>query len=207
MGAFGKRHDDRPSPCLSGKAADGRPLNGHRHAHYLALDSDDDGLLDHLVAWAPGGFSREEVAALATVSALRGFAHIDDFRPCELGLEGVGPLRAVTPRLIGPSRRWRSVTPFAPGHHGRRRVPWPEHVAAQVRAELAVRSLPEPVDVRVLAGPALAYRRHRPTKERLRDARRAVLVELDFASPVSGPFALGALCHLGLGLFAPVTEA
>jgi CRISPR-associated protein Csb2 len=143
------------------------------------------------------------VAALARIPALRGFAHVEDFRPCELGLEGVGPLNAVAPQLVGSSRHWRSVTPFAPGHHGRKRVPWPEHVAAQVRAELDVRGLPAPIDVRVLAGPALAFRRHRPTKERLRDARRAVFVEMEFATPVTGPIALGALCHFGLGLFEP----
>ncbi|MGQ0824578.1 MAG: type I-G CRISPR-associated protein Csb2 [Actinomycetota bacterium] len=200
IGAYGRQNDGAPSATLAGKDASGRPLIGHRHAHYLPLDADGDGLLDHLVVWAPAGFDRDEVAALAGMPALRGFAHIDDFRPCELGLEAVGLIAAVAPELTGPARRWRSLTPFAPGHHGRKGTLWNDHVIAQVRSELAARDLPAARVEVVMRGAALAFRRHRPTKERLQHARRAAHVVIEFAEPIDGPVALGALCHFGLGL-------
>lgn len=204
MGSFGRHNDDSQSPVLAGKDRDGVPLRGHRHAHYLALDTDDDGRLDQLLAWAPGGFSPAECAALAALAQLRGFGHVSDFRPCELGLLGMGSIEVIAPQLVGPARRWRSLTPFAPGHHGRRRTTWDSHVADQVNAELAARALPSPAGVSAVRGGALAFRRHRPTKERLSSARRAVRVELEFDQPCRGPIAIGALCHFGLGLFAPM---
>ena len=193
---------DPPSDVVAGKDAAGDPLKGHRHAHYLAFD--DVGLrrLTHLVVWAPAGLGRREVAALARLAELRAHEHVSDFRPARLGLEAVGDISAVAPRLVGPAARWVSHTPFAPPRHGRRGVMWESHVMAQVAQELARRGHPEPVSIRVLTGDWLSFRRHR-TSERLADGRRAVGVEIQFAERVTGPIALGALSHFGLGLFVP----
>src|SRR5213596_2975831 len=49
------------SATLAGKDADGRPLEGHRHAFYLPTDEDDDGRLDHLTIVAEAGFDADEV--------------------------------------------------------------------------------------------------------------------------------------------------
>jgi hypothetical protein len=48
---------------------------------------------------------------------------------------------------------------------------WEAHVLRQVTNELAWRGLPEPRHVELLRGDWLAYRRHRPTKEALPQAR------------------------------------
>lgn len=203
MSRFGKLNGDGVSDVLAGKTADGAPLGDHRHAHYLALDTDGDRLLDTLLVWVPSGLSRAEVDALATLSRLRGYGHVADFRQCQLGLEAVGPIDAVAPELVASSRRWKSVTPFAPARYGRRRTPWEEHIADQVQIELGYRGLPSPERVEVLRGDWLDFRRHRPSKERLRDARRASGLTLQFLEPVEGPIVLGALSHFGLGIFVP----
>jgi CRISPR-associated protein Csb2 len=57
LSKFGRRFSGNVSPVLAGKDASGAPLIDHRHAHYLAVDSDGDRLIDHLVVWAPGGLS------------------------------------------------------------------------------------------------------------------------------------------------------
>lgn len=202
MAAFGQARGGAASPILAGKDEHGRPLEGHGHAHYVAVDSDGDGLLDHLVLWAPEGLGQRELTALARIERLVGFAHVPDFRPARLGLEALGQIGDVAPELVGPARLWRSVTPFAPTRHSKRRIAWPDHVASQVADELSWRGLPAPVGVRLLKGDWLAYRRHRPA-ERLEDGRRATGIEIEFDEPIRGPLALGALSHFGLGLFAP----
>jgi CRISPR-associated protein Csb2 len=195
-------HGTPPSPTLAGKDAQGTPLRGHRHAHYLAVDEDGDRLVDHLLVWAPGGLGAQEVAALARLTELRGPGYLGDFRPARLGLEAVASVAVAASRLVGPATRWATHTPFVPPRHGKRRQPWADHVVVQVREELARRGLPEPATVQLVAGPWLSFRRHR-IDERLADARRAAGVEVTFAEPIAGPIALGALSHFGLGLFVP----
>lgn len=210
-GAAMAQHDDAaaggPSPTLSGKDADGRRREGHRHAHYLALDEDGDGLLDTLVLWAPEGLGGQELIAATRIRDLRSSEHVKDFRNCELGLEAVGSVVHVAPMLTGPAQVWTSHTPFSPPRHAKRHQDWHGHIEKQVREELERRGLDRPDEVELLTGrPWLAFRRHRPSKEKVRHARRAVGVHLIFASEVEGPIAIGALSHFGLGLFVPDTS-
>lgn len=196
------RYGTPPSPILAGKDVQGTPLEGHRHAHYLALDEDGDRLLDHLVLWAPAGLDPVTVAVLAGVTDLRGYGHLSDFRPARLGVEGLGSIAVAAPTLIGPATRWITQTPFLPPRHGKRRQAWDDHIARQVREELARRGAPEPASVRLVGGAWLSYRRHR-VNERLADARRPAGVEITFAEPIRGPLVIGALSHFGMGLFLP----
>lgn len=198
---------------LAGRTGDGERLSGHHHAHFLSLDTDGDGLIEAVVLWVPEGLPPAVVDRLvASLRDLRGHEHIPDFRACRLGLEATGRPDLVVPGLVGPARRWRTVTPFAPrfpevsrARRGGDR--WPSVVARQVRKELAVRGLPEPDTVRLVPKPrfhALDFRRHRPDRQRLAEAHRAAHVEVTFCEPVAGPIVLGALSHFGLGLFEPM---
>lgn len=204
MSQFGRLDDGGASPTLSGKQPDGSPMAGHRHAHYLALDVDGDQRIDTLALWAPTGLTEDEVAALASLRRLTGYGHVSDFRPGRLALEAVGDVDDVLPELIGPARVWRSSSPFVPARFPRRRRPWEAHVVEEIAQELRWRDLPAPVTVRLLRGSWLDFRRHRPSKQRLADARRAAGVELTFPDLISGPILLGALSHFGLGVFLPI---
>ena len=204
LARYGRRFDGAPSPTLAGKDAAGMPLEGHRHAHYFALDLDGDHLLDHLVVWAPGGLDEGAVQAIATLDRLVGYAHVPDFRPVRLGLEAVGDIGDVAPELVGPARVWRSSTPFAPARHPKRRTPWDQHLASQVAEEFAWRDHPFPTGIQPIEGDWLSFRRYRPTTDHLQDARRATGLEITFPEAVAGPIAIGALSHFGLGLFIPV---
>jgi CRISPR-associated protein Csb2 len=144
-----------------------------------------------------------DLDALAAVPELARLQFARDFRACRLGLEAVGTIDEVAPRLCGPARAWQSFTPFAPARHGKRRTPWAEHVRDEVIQELGYRGLPVPTKVVSLRGPWLSFRRHR-ARQSLRDARRAVGLRIEFSRPVEGPIALGALSHFGLGLFLPM---
>jgi CRISPR-associated protein Csb2 len=203
---YGKIADNAASVTLSGRYPEGgKRHDNHSHAHYLALDSDGNGLLDTLVLWAREGLGEAEVRAATAIDRLTGHGYISDFRPCRLGVEAVGSIDVVAPEIVGPARMWVSETPFAPARYRERGVTWEQHVEDSVRSELRARELPEPESVEPYRGRAswLSYRRHRPSKETIGAARNATGVRLTFRDPVEGPLALGALSHFGLGLFRP----
>jgi CRISPR-associated protein Csb2 len=206
MSKYGAANDQRASSTLSGKRADGSRLDGrHEHAHYLSFRSSDMGpdrrFLDSMVVWAPSGFDAAELHAVAQRHELRAPEHVKGVNGRRLAVEAVGSIGQVAPELVGPSRVWRSSTPYAPSRQGKRTIE--ELVREDITRELDYRGLPRPTGVRLIEGNWLAFRRHR-VSERLEDARRAFGVEIEFAEPVIGPLALGQLSHFGLGLFRPL---
>lgn len=116
-----------PSLNLSGHEADGSPAKSNRHAFWWPFDEDDDGFIDHVMVWAPGGFDASEVNALRRLTRLRQrggrpdllvtptFVGADSaYTPWHAGSSGNGSSQLVTTFV--------SVTPyFCPTHlsHGR----------------------------------------------------------------------------------------
>ncbi len=199
----------RADSLLLGMSAAGRPLSGHRHAFFLGLCGLDERVADILV-WTPGGLAADEVTALSRIDAL-------SLGPLRTG----GPSRAPLPMrltrldgddalpspLIGPARRWRSVTPYLPTGH---RKGDPETFAGRrLRADLGHMPASSGVgvdSVEVLPSPfarSFTSRRARgPTQGRYQPC--PVFVEVDLDREVHGPLCVGALSHFGLGLFAAV---
>lgn len=228
---FGPAQTGRSSVQLFGKDRDGRHDDDHRHAHYLAFTSQGATRpsLDTLVVWAPGGLDGPAVEALSQVRKLWLPRGIGDFQPCRVAVEAIGDTADVAPELCGTdapptARRWHSLTPYIPPRHVRRQPTWDAHAEAYLRRDLAAAGYPSPVAMRPVtsadgAGPGnerrgrnrrpsepwLAFRRHR-TKENLRSARRATGFEIEFEEPAPGPLCLGALRHLGMGLFLPIAN-
>jgi CRISPR-associated protein Csb2 len=200
-------------PELTGRDPEGRPLEGHRHAHLLSLDLDQDRRLDHVLVHAPMGLGARAQEAVRAVRrtftkggageltvAVAGWGRTDDLRgltgPLGAGMEGF-----LAPR--GGARVWRSFTPFVAPRHLKRRGR--NSLEGQVLAELAARGLP-PAAVELL-----------PWDERTLDLRHAVRVRsrggpppprdaglalrLRFERPAAGPIAIGYGSHFGLGVF------
>ncbi|MDE0267694.1 MAG: type I-U CRISPR-associated protein Csb2 [Acidimicrobiaceae bacterium] len=200
---------DAPSEALSGKIPSGeRSSHKHQHAHYLSLirgsQPDPSKPVDSLVVWAPGRIDSHELTALARVKWLRAGRAASRVPNLAIAVSAFGDIKDVAPELVGPSSSWQSFTPFAPGRHNRK-LPWNEHIRIEIERELTVyRDLPVPASVEVLHADTRRYRRYRlPPKETMSDNRRASMVQIQFAKPVEGPIALGALSHFGLGLFLP----
>lgn len=227
QGIFGKIFDGESSAVLSGKSPDGVPLDGHGHAFFLPTDEDGDMRIDHLTVVAKDGFdSARELRALDqfhVMHAPRGGPDI------QLLLTGIGDLEHfVNAPLLSVSSRWRSLTPFVPTRHYKKRGqkrdthPLEEFPKTVLLEEIARRGMHEPVRVEPLtrcllwdhtrrqgssSGRAISWLQFR--QERVRgNGRRGThpgtgfLIE--FPKPVRGPIALGYGCHFGLGLFAPV---
>ncbi|MHB8290023.1 MAG: type I-G CRISPR-associated protein Csb2 [Acidimicrobiales bacterium] len=175
-------------------------LDGHRHAHYICVDSDSDRLLDAALVWAPEGLKPDELEALGSIGKLTGGE--SGFRSVRVFMEAWGDVREIAPRITSRSRSWRSVTPFAPYRHQHRRESLEAFLMAEVSRELLARGLPDVTSVVPLQGNWLSFRRRR---SRSVPEIRAHGLQFTVASPISGPVAIGALSHFGLGLFEPVS--
>lgn len=191
------------SSVFSGHHPDGAVRRDqHQHAHYLVGSDRGVKRADHLWVWAPGGLGEDELAAIASLRELR---FRDAPEPCRVGLVALGDEQTMPmPSLTGPSALWRSATPFVLPRHQKRRggrvVDGPEE---QIVRELAHRGFPEPVSIELRAGTWAAFRLTRPGVSR-RHAQRVVGAVLRFPETVSGPIAIGAHSHFGLGRFEPV---
>jgi CRISPR-associated protein Csb2 len=211
------------SEVITGKTFDGVPLEGHGHAHYLPTDENTDGRLDHLTIYAPRGFEPEDVAAF---DALRTIYRRGNKPEVRLILSGLGALSEFAAEseepeqcagevsLFRPSRRWRSVTPFSLPRfatRGRGKPARPrDQPDAQLKRELRVRGLPEPVSITRLEGyvagerPLVRWLEFQTRRFKGEEGHGLAGFELEFAEPISGPLALGFACHFGLGLFVAV---
>lgn len=201
------------SEVITGKRVDGVPLEGHGHAYYLPTDEDGDGRLDHVTVYTPRGFESADVAAL---SALRTIYRKGNRPDVHLVLTGVGAPEdfAGGGVLFGPSRRWRSATPFSLpwfATRGAGKPPRPrDRPEGQLKREMRLRGLLEPVSVTPVDG--YVPGRRPPVRWLDFQARRfkgetgygLAGFEVEFAEAVAGPLALGFACHFGLGLFLPV---
>lgn len=225
QGRFGNQFDGESSPVFSGRREDGTPQEGHRHAFFLPTDEDGDGRLDHLTVFARDEFRHGlELAVLDGFSRMHGPGGTD----LSLVLLGVGrpeDFRDSVP-ILAEAAKWRSVTPFIPTRHYKRRgakrdtcTP-AEFTEVALREEIARRGLPEPFAVHRLTrcdlwdhtgtkpvpGRTMSWLKFR--RERLNGGGRRGTdsgcgFEVEFPEPVRGPLALGYACHFGLGLFAP----
>jgi CRISPR-associated protein Csb2 len=86
-----------PSANLSGHEADGAPCDANQHAYWWPIDEDNDGFIDQVIVWSPGGFDIEDVDALRRLTRLR--------------QRGGRPDLLVTPTFVGPDsayQPWRS---------------------------------------------------------------------------------------------------
>jgi CRISPR-associated protein Csb2 len=213
-----RRSDETYSLALAGKTeGGGAPLKeDHAHAHFWATDEDGDGRLDHLTVYAPRGFDADDVEALGRVCVVkRHYKNLPDVRLVLLGL-GTRDDFAHVP-VFRAAKRWRSVTPFSLprfANRGGGKPPRPRDLPeAQLRRELRLRGLPEPVSVNLLDGYRTGGRREvrwlefQTRRLKGREGYGLAGFELKFAEEMVGPLALGFGCHFGLGLFEPMTDS
>lgn len=71
LGQYAARQSGAFSRALSGKSPDRQPLEDqHQHAHFVPQARGSDGRVTHVVVWSPGGFTPEDLDALAAVRLL-----------------------------------------------------------------------------------------------------------------------------------------
>ena len=110
--------DEKGLSLFSGKNEDGDALkSGHEHAHYIASDEDGDGMLDHLTIYAERGFKEEHQKALNRLTKLYGFKNRSEISMVLLGTVEKAKEWPYETGLFGPSKTWRSATPYLLSRH------------------------------------------------------------------------------------------
>jgi CRISPR-associated protein Csb2 len=213
-------------PPIFGRDADGNKLeHGHQHAHFIPLDLDEDGRLDHFIIHAPMGLDDNAQRAITRLGRTwtknsrhdifvncAGFGELDDFRK-QLRLKKTG--RPVP--VIQKATVLESITPFVPSRFLKKKYTIQDHV----RDELAHRGIEclESIEVfnhqghegreKLIQKDLLKFirtrRKTRNTRKPQPPAAHAYGLRLRLGRP-QGPVALGYASHFGLGLFAPVNN-
>jgi CRISPR-associated protein Csb2 len=188
------------SRLFCGKTREGEPLKGHQHVFYQPLDQDGDGRLDHLIISSTEPFNRSELAAL---DRLRSIWQRGGRPDVQLILTSLSEKRKDQ-----SSKVWVSETPFVIKRHYRKgRGLFGEWLNAEVVKECAFHNLPAPTRIEFISSTPSSIRPLR-WAEFVRSRKNATPhigygCILEFSGPVQGPFAIGAGCHFGLGLFKP----
>ena len=201
------RGPDARGSLLAGKNPDGSKITSdHRHAHYLPLDADADGRIDEIVVWTPVGLPDDELSVLeALASRTIGVPEgVPGPRDLHVRIAAFGGPDLLPETWTRPSTRWTSLTPFVPAGHMRRGRDLLDFLRKEIKREFSYRPhLPSPnltVDI-TPDGRWPLFIRHRWRRETRSATRPCYGLDVTFTEPVTGPIALGALAHFGLGLF------
>lgn len=195
-------------PAFSGRSNGQRLGSQHQHAHYLPLDLDSDGRIDHVAVWVPMGLKPNEQEALGR---LRWLFIERDQKPLRVALLGIGsPAEFPGSAVGGVSSVWVSKSPFLLTRHPKKKGgQWVDTLEHQVLRELAFRNLPE-AEIKLvprleLPGRSVGWLEFRRSRRNQRPPTgEAWGLELAFPEPVKGPVVLGFCSHFGLGRFEPV---
>lgn len=195
MSLYGQQNRGSVSALLSGKdPVTGSPSPDHRHAHFLPTDEDGDGFVDHLTVYTAAGLGSLELQALTALRVVYPTASLTK----RVHLAATDDL----PSLLGPAATWVSHLPFAPVRHAKQMHGHVQNGPRdQILLELSRRGQPTPINVRLL------HTRDPKEFERLAGPHLSqgprYFAEITFPQPISGPIAIGAASHFGMGLFLP----
>ena len=189
-------------------------------AHVAARDLDEPDLLQlhqvarqlPLVLPERGGLHPEmELDGAAGVGLLRQ-RRVGDLRAGADLLARQQPFAEVGV-LFGPSKRWRSATPFSLPRFATRGAGKParprDMPETQLVRELRLRGLPEPVSVTPVGGystggrPLVRWPEFETRRFKGETGHGLAGFDVEFAGEIAGPLGLGFACHFGLGLFMP----
>ena len=204
---------------LTGKEADGSPLQEHRHPHasFGILFDQETGKAARLLVWRSEPFTDEEQRAILNAAEQElplSFARAGAKDPWTVRLV---PLDRLVPPPAGfgdqAHSRWETVTPYVPPRHvyGRKgRIKPGESPEEQLRLDLSRQGY-DVTDVMIGVDVQSAEwtRVHGPRRNRdgpSNTERRGYHALLTFDTPVRGPISLGHSSHFGLGLFVPLND-
>ncbi|MCF8025399.1 MAG: type I-U CRISPR-associated protein Cas5/Cas6 [Desulfobacteraceae bacterium] len=191
------------SSRFSGKDSSGAPLHDHGHAFYLPLDEDYDNRIDHLLIRVNQPFDESELMALDHMGSVWQSGNKPDV---QLILTEMSETAAMV-----QADTWVSATPFVTARHYRRgRGTYEQWLTGEIMQECEFHALPKPVKVNwipwtLTGAQSIRWMQFMRGKKDERPFRGYGCI-LNFEKPVPGPFALGARCHYGLGLFVPMPK-
>ena len=204
---------------LTGKEADGKPLQDHQHPHarFGILFDKETNKATRLIVWRDQPFTDAEQRAILNAAEQElqiafGRARRDD--PWTVRLV---PLDSQVPLPHGfdtqTYERWETATPYVPPRHvydRRGRVKPGETPEEQLQLEMHRMGFDtSKLGIEVDHEVSEWIRVHRPRRSQddpTNTEKRGYHVSLTFDTPVRGPIAAGRSSHFGLGLFVPAMK-
>jgi len=207
--SFASKMDEMNMECptLIGIDHEGNTLRGHRHTHFIPLDLDQDGRIDHILMQALDGFRNEDIEVVGKVRRI--WSRKTSMSVTCTGAASLEIAKSVLTTkngkqlaILDSGTIWTSKTPmilprYKTGRHS------PE---TQIKEELESRGLPKPKEVILWE--------HKETTEKGFDkyvcARKGkgrrppiepIGVTIVFHEPLQGPLCLGYGSHFGNGIF------
>jgi len=211
---------------FTGIGADGRPLEGHNHAHIFCEANGPRDAITHLTVWSANGFDEQACLALRRLNKVWGHGGHD----VRLILIGLGqPDTFPDCKLFGSSKVWRSTTPFVPTRHaktfrdGRPKMDtntgWqigsaahdlqrllalnPQAARPSIHQDKII-TVGDPSHARTLR--CLQFQTTRYGGGGSRGRGEGGSFTIVFPKEVTGPLAFGYAAHFSLGLFVPVAD-
>ena len=192
---------------ISGHNAHGDPLKtNHQHAFWLPVDTDCDGLIDHIAVYVQSGFDstiREAFYKIRELQDGRGFRLYVSFR----GFHDRISLSEKC-QLFKKEKEWVSVTPYF--------MPW--HIKkgfdreGQLKKESkkrwnndVIRVEDHTIHVNSRKIPTTSFHSIHNNKKLINKVGESVKVS--FKKDVRGPIMLGSHSHFGLGMFTPYNKS
>ena len=202
---------------LTGKEADGKPLQDHQHPHvrFGILFDKETNKATRLIVWRDQPFTDAEQRAILSAAEQElqiMFSRAGRNDPWTVRLvpldSQVPPPRGFDAQTYG---RWETAIPYVPPRHmydRQGRVKPEETPEEQLQLELKRRGFDtSKLMVEVDHGMSEWIRVHRPRRSQddpTNTDKRGYHVSLTFETPVRGPIAAGHSSHFGLGLFVPI---
>lgn len=197
-----------------------QPLQGHGHS-YILPECDDQARIRFLTIYARSGITPPLQRVLERLNKFRdlqfvliGFGHPEDF--------GGTDRRAGFSLPLAESDTWRSLTPFIPTRHPKKRGGILDRTAEAQRdlERLLAEALPTGLSPELTSitptddPPAWLsrvpdWRQFRTRRLRGNGAHggnAAYGFRIQFSKPLRGPIAVGYAAHYGLGLFVPESD-
>ena len=204
---------------LTGKEADGEPLQDDRHPHarFGILFDQKTGKAARLIVWRDQSFTEEEQRAILNAADRELPISFDKARrkdPWAVRLVALDP-ETLPPRGFDSQayRRWETVTPYVPLRHvfdRQGRVKPGESPEEQLQKELIRQGIDTSgLTIKIDGREPKWTQVHKPRRKRnepTNTEKRGYHASLIFETSVRGPIALGHSSHFGLGLFIPVAE-
>lgn len=190
-----------PSPIFTGKF--GTEKRQHQHMHFFPIDLDEDGRIDHVMAYCPMRIDQLTKQSLARLRFIysqklpRTYVTWVGAGDIEQMLAGVRYRSGKQLGMLAESTMFRSKTPFVASRHLKKNY----SLQANLRDECRYRGLPQPTLIDPQDRNAGKFWLTRKDEGKKPPRAEGYHLTLSFDQPVTGPLALGYGSHFGLGIF------
>ena len=204
MSRAGRLRGGWVSPYLSGRDDSGRPLrDNHAQAHWLPVDNDRDGLIDHVAVYAKYGIEPSVRSAFSALAEIHG----RDGNSVRVRFAGFHRKADLAGRciLFKSGTCWVTATPYFAPWHKKKSLGTTDQVikeAALQRRRVVYADAGSSPAIPT-GGGATPINSFESTRRGKAPINNGCHVTIRLAEEVDGPILLGTNSHFGLGMFVP----